>query len=343
MTACLEYQKKEIPQYVTGLLKCPERKVCTNLAETLEESHDAIYRDFQQSISFEDGLSDELVKLAKQYLNVENLLLIFDDTQITKLYAKYIEGLDLGFDGSLKKPALGIKMITSLLTDGETDIPIDTMPFMSKAISQNSYQTKSEIAIEITQLLTKIFTIKMILADAHFATNGAIQFFVEHKQDFLMKIPRHRLVEIDGQKGQLQKVFRLQRNKKVKCKQGTINGIHCYFYVVKIKDKSTMYFISNNQIDPYEVVNLYRIRWKIEIFHRTAKQKLGLGDCQMRSMQKQRHHVLHVMHAYAIAYVNAKFMKLESTEKYIKYLRVVKSNQHPILKPPTRGNFQCFA
>jgi hypothetical protein len=125
----------------------------------------------------------------------------------------------------------------------------------------------------------------------------------------------------------VKKVLRLRKNNHTRVAKGTINGIQCYFYVIKIKDESTIYLISNDYIDPYKVIELYRIRWNIEVFHRTAKQYLGLSDCQMKAIEKQRQHVLHVMHAYARANVQANLMGLDCVEDAIKHHRIVKYRQ----------------
>lgn len=181
MHANQSYQKIETSQYVEALLQTKDRKVCTNLAKTLNVSHDDIYRNFITSISTSDHSSVALETIAQNALDQTNTYLIHDDTQLTKLYAKQIEGLETGFDGSTNRPCLGIKMMTSLLTDTKVNIPIDTIPYISKELAQSSYKTKSALAIEITKYVIKRFKIKRVLADAHFATNEML-FFLRKKQ-----------------------------------------------------------------------------------------------------------------------------------------------------------------
>jgi len=324
MHANQSYHKLETPQYVEALLQCKDKKVCTNLAKTLNVSHDNVYRNFRTSISSAEHSSRALETIAHNELDESNTYLIHDDTHLIKLYAKQIEGIEVGFDGSTSRPCLGIKMMTSLLTDTKINIPIDATPYVSKELAQSSHKTKSRLAIETTRHVIKLFNIKRMLGDAHFATNEMLSFLTEESINFLMKITRTRVVAIDGLTGQLQKVLRLKKNSHTKVAKGTINGIHCYFYVIKIKDESTIYLISNDYIDPCKVIELYRIRWNIEVFHRTAKQYLGLSDCQMRAIEKQHQHVLLVMHAYARASVQASLMNLSCVEDAIKHHRIVK-------------------
>ena len=319
------YQKLQTTQYVEALLRCQDKKVCTNMAKTLNVSHDNLYRNFRTSISSTEHSSKALETIAHNELDESNTYLIHDDTHLIKLYAKQIEGIEVGFDGSTSRPCLGIKMMTSLLTDTKVNIPIDATPYVSEELAQSFYKTKSRLAIETTRHVVKRFSIKRMLGDAHFATNEMLFFLNEEAINFLMKITRTRKVTIDGLTGQLQHVLRLKKNHHTKAAKGSINGIQCYFYVVKIRDESTIYLISNDYIEPSKVIALYRIRWNIEVFHRTAKQYLGLSDCQMRAIEKQRQHALHVMHAYAQASVQTNLMRLVCVEDFIKHHRIVKS------------------
>lgn len=313
-------------QYSEGLLFTSGKKNCVNLAETMNVSHDVIYRNLKSSISRDEHSSKELETIAHKELDKENTFLIHDDTQLIKLYAKKIEGLEVGFDGSTKRPCLGIKMMTSLLTDTKVNIPIDTIPYISKELAQSSYKTKSRLALEITTYVIKRFAIKRMLGDAHFATNEMLSFLNDEQVSFLMKVTRTRIVTMNGVRGQLQEILRLKKNSHTRVAKGIINGIECYFYVIKISNESTMYLISNDYIDPYTVVKLYRIRWNIEIFHRTAKQYLGLSDCQMKAIEYQRQHALSVMLAYANASVQTSLMGFHCVEDYINYVRDVKSS-----------------
>ncbi|MFA6263771.1 MAG: transposase [Candidatus Babeliales bacterium] len=343
MHAVQSYQKTNTPQYVEALLLCPEKKVCTNLSDTINRSHDSVQRELACAAAKQEDATQSLRTLALNELNADETDLIHDDTQLTKLYSKLIEGLDVGFDGSLGRAALGLKVVTSLLTDRHINIPIEAIPFVSKELAQASYRTKSDIAIEVTKQVIKHFRIKRVLADAHFATKCMLTFLNNEQINYLMKIPRSRVVAIDGIEGQLKNVLRLKKNNRVKMAKGTFKEIECYFYVIKIYNGATIYLVSNDLIDPYEVVELYRIRWNIELFHRTAKQYLGLGDCQMRSIEKQRQHILYVMHAYALASVQMSLMNLACVEDVINHLRNVKPNYLDTWKSAAKGNFDYVA
>jgi hypothetical protein len=343
MLMAQSYQKLTPPQYVKALLSCQNKKVCTNLADELSRSHDSLYREFEKAANKKESTTEILKTIARNELNTEEQYLIFDDTQISKLYARYIEGLELNYDGSIHRACIGIKMITVLLSDGQVNIPIDAAPYISKDLAMDSYKTKSQIAVDITRDLIEHFGITRMLCDAHFSTKDAIKQIHALGVPYLMKIASNRIVTINGFAAQLKNNLRLKRNAHVTSSNGTFDGIPCYFYAIKIETGSVVYLISNDQINPYKAIALYRIRWNIEIFHRVAKQYLGLKDCQMLSIEKQLQHVLYVMYAYATASIRVRLMRLGCVEDYINHVRIVKSNCSKCPKQATEGNLCQFA
>lgn len=317
------YQDTQIPQcpkYVSGLLCCDKRKVCTNLGEALNESHDKLYREIC-NFSETEETQKTLYEIASAKLDQENTYLIFDDVKLAKIHAKEIEGLEVGFDGSSKQNLLGLNMVTSLLTDKIYHIPVNAVPYIGKALSGLYYKTKSAIAKIITECTAVQFKIKRILCDAHYATIEFIKWLHDAQIAYLMKIPRNRVVTIGNKTGQLKDILRLKKNNRSAYAYGSFQGIPCYFYVIKIKDGSTMYLISPDQIPLNEVLSLYRIRWKIELFHRTGKQSFGMRECQMLTIEKQRQHILFVMHAYAIAECIRVKDKFNNIEEFLKHYR----------------------
>ena len=135
--------------------------------------------------------------------------------------------------------------------------------------------------------------------------------------------------------------MRLKKNNRIRVVRGIFKDVECYFYVVKIKNGTTVYFVSNEQIDLCKVIEIYRIRWNIELFHRTGKQYLGLGDCQMKAIEKQRQHVIFVMLAYAIAGVQRKLLNLNCVEDVINNIRDAKTNRCCYAFPAVEANL-CY-
>lgn len=336
------YQNFSLPQYSEALIKCNDKKVCTNLAEALNKSHDSILREFEKELESKNT-KESLKNLALSHLDKESTNLIIDDSLLAKIYAEKIEGIEVSFDGSEGRPNLGLRMLTALLVDDKLKIPIDAVPYASKQLTQTSYKSKSMIAIEIIQYVLKFIPIKRFLADAHFSTKEMLVFLNQEDINFLMKISRARKVKVGSKEGQLKTIFRLRKNEHFRVTIGILDGIQYYFYVIKNIYGATIYFISNDYIEASAVAALYKIRWKIELFHRTTKQTFGLGDCQMRSVEKQRQHALYVMYAYAYSDVKTKLLQFESIEAYIKHVRSVKSIQSKLYNTRSKQDLSYYA
>lgn len=322
------FQEKNLPVYVRGLLSTESRKTCTNIAQATSQSHDTIYHPFKSAVEKAEILRKRLFELAQKTFSGNTTYLIFDDSQLSKPHAKEIEGLDISFDGSIGRTELGFQMITALLTNGNARMPVDTIPYVTKQIAGACFKTKSELAIQLASVLLKIFKIDIFLADAHYSTKTFMSFLKGLGQNFLMKFTCTRIVTIGEKTGQLRDVLKLSRNEHVRCAKGIFNGMPCYFYVAKIKTGTVVYFISLEPIAHKELIALYKIRWNIELYHRTAKQSLGWKECQMKSLKKQVLHSFYVMYAYALADLVRIKKNFETTEDAIKYLSIAKNMRH---------------
>lgn len=325
-------EKINMPDYSKSLLSTESHKTCTSLAISINKSHDALYKSFRDPVANRESVHNDLISLAQTELSGERTYLIFDDSQLSKPYAKEIEGLDIGFDGSIGRPELGLQMVSALLSDGNIKIPIDMEPYISKLVAGRHFKTKSKLATNIFFHLVELFKIDLLLADAHYATKQFLSLLYKHGQQFLMKFACNRIVTIGKTTGQLKKIFRLRRNEHIRVTKGIFDGISYYFYVVKIKQGKTAYFVSLDPINQDEIAKLYKIRWGIELYHRTAKQSLGWKDCQMRTLEKQALHSFYVMYAYATAEIVRVKLKLKTTEDAIRAIWDAKSqvNAHSI-------------
>ena len=78
---------------------------------------------------------------------------------------------------------------------------------------------------------------------------------------------------------------------------------YCFFTAVRRKSKNNsiiLYQVSNYPTTSANHKLLYSYRLNIEKFFRTAKQHLGLKDCQSTKHKLQKNHITNVFFAYAI-------------------------------------------
>lgn len=311
-------EEKNISNYSMALMSNESHKNCVSLAKKMNMTHDSIYERFKEPVKQREIIKKDLIKMAQEQFDKNKVSLLFDDSRIAKVHAKDIDGLHFGFDGSTGDTNLGLQMVSALLTDGDIKIPIEIEAYITKKIAGKNYKSKSELAHAIYSHMIKLFNIDIVIADAHYATKYLLSILYDVAQQFLMRFTCSRIVQIGKSKGQLRKIFRLRRNEHIRMTQGVFDGKLLYFYIIRLKTGCLAYFVSLLPINIADLENIYKIRWNIEMFHRTAKQSLGWCDCQMRSIEKQQLHSFYVIHSYVIAELLRVKMKLKTTEDAIR-------------------------
>lgn len=336
-------EEANTPNYVIGLLQTAARKVCTNIAESLGIMHDSLYREIEKYEENTQEITKSLQTTAVNNLSEKEKYLILDDSSNNKQYAKEIEGLDIVFDSCIKKAVMGLTAVIAIVTDTIVKLPIDAEYVISKIFAGANYKSKSKVAALIIQRIIGVVPFDWVIADAHYATQYLMDALFEWSIKFLMKIPRNRIVNINGQVGQLQNILRLKKNNRFACVSGTIFNRSCYFYVLKNNLKQTVYLVSNELLTKEMLIKIYKIRWEIECFNRTAKQLLGFNECQMRSFKMQHVHLLFVLWAYALADIKRHKLGFENTEQAIRSYRIAKSINLPIPLNASGENLCYFA
>ena len=310
--------------YIIPLIRSTGKKNCTNLARTTSKTNAKKLLHFLK----ESPLSIiDFAKIINLHFAGKLKYLIIDDTIIPKKHSKNIEGSSDNYDHSEKQTYRSICSMTALISDGITGLPIDQNFWIAEDIAQEFYKSKCELAQELILKIKKHVDIEMVLMDGIFATKEMIQWLTNHNILFELRIHANRNIQCEnGEKGQLKNLLQLNLNYK---KHRTVKGFWAdswlYFTSVKRETKKgriiITYQISNYQAPGRTHVKNYGYRWKIEMFFRTAKQSLGLKDCQSRNLDAQKNHIAQVFLAYAILQIERKKSRLKNTERALRALK----------------------
>jgi hypothetical protein len=165
--------------------------------------------------------------------------------------------------------------------------------------------------------------------DGEFATRSMLDFFAEENIDFTARIAINRNVTIgDGDREQLKnhRALRLRKNEKSRSVIASYGGRLYNFTAVKQTTrggkKKIVFIISTKNRISKEHVKIYSLRWNIEKFFRTAKQSLGLEDCQAQKIDRIINHINAVMLAF-IALEETKLAKKKKSVEAV--LGIIKS------------------
>jgi len=153
-------------RYILGLILNKDRRVCTKIAELFGVSHDSIYTYLAKHADLAACFPDLMIKLVQYFHEIKKGWLIVDDTALSKIYAKYIEGVHWIYNSSLQRAERGLCIVVIAWTDGDVIIPIGFDWWISKKILKEKHKTKIKIAQRLVKNTIDLFSINRFLADA---------------------------------------------------------------------------------------------------------------------------------------------------------------------------------
>lgn len=304
------------------LLSTSRRKTFEALGRDIGISGDTIIRRVNKSAT----TVDELVLYAKKLFKKKAYLLI-DDTLILKIYSRYIEGACDNYSSSDGRSYRSLCSVVAMITDGNTALPIDQVIWTSAEFSQTTYKKKWELAQVLIKKIQGLINIKAVVMDGLYDTHAMIQWLISNNVPFEMRFHSNRVIEYKGMRSQIRESEPLQLSgKRPKRKiRASWYKINLYFTALRRRIRNgefiTIYQVSNYKASAREHVQIYGYRWNIEKFFRTAKQKLGLNDCQSLKQETQEKHIMNVFLTYILVQFERKKNKLKNPEAAIKSLK----------------------
>lgn len=275
----------------------------------------------------------DLMALVRRYFNPKlRWYIIVDDTLTNKRYAKLIEGVGRNYDSATGTYYTSLCSIVVMVTDGIIAIPIDHKLWIEKAFAGDEYKTKIEIAKELIANVASNLDITYVLADGLYASADFITWANQEQYKINMRFHSNRKINVSGQEVQVKKYF--EGSKKDRVIEATWRGLSLYIimhkHLNKRRNEKTVYLVSNYNAGSVKAHSrAYRKRWAIEKFFRTAKQRLGMQDCQSRKKIVQENHIRCVFLAYAILQIKRKLKGLGSPEAVIRdLLRLKQAPRH---------------
>lgn len=314
--------ESNLSTYAKLLIQTVRKKTSSELAITNLLSPDKISRMLNSNVI----RAKEKVRLHIQEIFKDaKVTIILDDTIASKTYAKRYGDINTVWNTTSSTVVSGFQIITCIISDGLRNIPIDCEFFFSRKRFGKNQRTKSEIAYDIFMYWKDVINIERVLADAHYSTKWLLENLSAQGVSFCMKIPANRIVKTEQNTGQLKKILRIVKNNRTNSMSGFNAGLSCFFYVVKYRS-TRLYYISSDPIAKDKIASVYKLRWKIEEFHRTVKQSLGFNDCQSRSAVKQHRHMFYVIEAYIYTELLRIKLEFKNIEQVIHSIR--RQNQH---------------
>jgi hypothetical protein len=266
------------------------------------------------------------ILLRYQFRDKQLLILVIDDTLIKKIYSQLMEGSGRFYDTKIGRRITAYKLLAAMLTDGKQAIPFESTFLFSKELLPNPKESKYDWIKKIIRMVQLMFPgVRIIVtADGAFSSKDFLRWCSENKIDIEVRMKSNCVVVYKGQRIAIRDI----RTLRPKGRQ-TARTIAVLWHDIPLQitaelrtdkhgKKSVVYQASTFEAKPIEHVRIYKMRWCIEMFFRTSKQKLGLEECSSRKLETQASHVASVFLAYALVQCDRKIRGLKKPEDAIR-------------------------
>lgn len=282
--------------YCQFLLSSQINYTLTHMAYHLQSfSHDTINRYLRGE------------KLAPRLLweQVEPLLefddeayLVFDDTVLDHRFGPYIEMVRRQWSGNQKSVIRGIGLVSCVYVNPVTEQfwVIDYRIFDPDTDGKSKLEHVHEM-LSIAQHRKLPF--QTVLMDAWYAAKEVMLQIAGMNKTFYCPLKANRLVDDSGGEQLYRHIERLEwqeaelaEGKLIKVR-GFPGDFKVKLFRVEVSTHRTEWVVTND-LSPSSTQDAQKVsalRWKIEEFHREAKQLTGLEDCQCRKARIQRNHI----------------------------------------------------
>jgi hypothetical protein len=324
--------------YPIALLLSTGKRTCESMGEIANLSGDTMLRLLDADVSLK-----EKCEVVNAFFKGKALDALIDDVLIEKMYAKFIEGLSIQYNSSSHTYSQSLCSVVIMLGDGHSYIPVTHKLWVNKEIIGADYRKKHEIAKDVLRSVLQYCKVRIVIADALYATVEFMQELNQLNVRFEMKIHANRIITLQsGEEVAIRNAFknklkgRRWRTILVIWKGLTLH-ITAYTRYNKHGECTVISQVSNYKATSSTHVRMYERRWNIEKFFRTSKQSLGLKDCQSRSLTRQTNHINQVFMAYTIVQMECRKYKLKPPEGALKRIKKLGFNSlHSYLAAPNQ-------
>jgi len=262
--------------YRMALLSTEGKFSCLKAAENIEKvSHDKLTR----FLSFFEQ---------KQEIDIKSLprggKLIVDDTSLSKIYAKSIEGIRYVYCSTLNKAIKGYTVIKIIYVHGNEIYNLEDIIWQKEAGTKNQIVRK-----KLTEYCEAGLEPEIILFDLWYGASETFNLLNDFGWKYLCLSKRNR--NFNGKRVDLHKYY------GGKSLYGKAKGIG---HIVQVAKHCKRYIITNLEIPimSHTGWRRYKERWIIETVFRDLKSFLHFEQCEARTLKAQKNHIQACMDAY---------------------------------------------
>ena len=269
----------------------------TYLADHSENySHDSMNRflrlDTLTPRTLWDNVRGDVVVSERGYV-------LFDDVVLDKRHSKEARLVRRQWSGNEKRVIYGIGVVTCVYVNPETDQfwVIDFRVYDPEGDEQSKIEHMLEMLDNV--LHSKKLAFATVLMDSWYASMQVIKHVEVLGKLYYCPIKSNRHVDDSEGEKKHRRVDGLEWSDKEQTQGKTVHlkkmpkGHRVKLFRLVLSNERTDYVVTNDMTqDDSDVVKTHcGVRWRIEQFHREAKQVTGLEGCQCRVARALRNHI----------------------------------------------------
>jgi len=223
---------------------------------------------------------------------------VFDDTVLDHSFGPRIEMVRRQWSGNKKSVIRGIGLVTCVYVNPRTEQfwVIDYRIFDPDTDGKSKLDHVQEM---LRMQEHRKLPFQTVLMDAWYAAKEVMMQIAGMGKLFYCPLKSNRLVDASGGEEPYRRIEdlswsppELMEGKMVKVK-GFPGDTKVKLFRVEVSTHRTEWVVTNDlsQDSTLDTQQVSAVRWKIEEFHREAKQLTGLEDCQCRKARIQRNHI----------------------------------------------------
>jgi hypothetical protein len=309
-------QYKNFRDFVLGLI-VSDNKTVQEIADCYGRVDQSNLNRFLTTSEWNPNkINDKRISQIKKHNKLGKGILICDPTHLQK-FGKEMEYANYHYSGMTKKEEWGYFLVNSFFTDGKLDFPVCADFYIREEDSdaEHPFKTIREICLNQLDYALKKLSIWLFIADAGLYADFLIEEIRSRGLKYIIGTRITNKISINRQKRiTIEEYLNTLTDDDFEIYM--VNGEAYFLHVIDISERGVgkeKLLISYKAGDEEEVrinvsnlfqqtdENLLKLllkRWKIETWHRDAKQHLGLEDCQMRNFGAIQKVVCAILVAY---------------------------------------------
>jgi SRSO17 transposase len=248
-------------------------------------------------------------------------ILSLDDTLIEKT-GKEMGGVGYLYDSSQKKNVLCHDIVSTFYRTSRGQLPLYFEPYVKKEVAETTdtwFRTKIQIALDLLRQSLAQVQPAAIVFDEWYMCHELVDFINSRGFTWVSQAKTNRCIQVNDEWIGLAKYaqvlphamfHRITAEVEVKrfkwflettVVMKNVGAVKLVILKQRKNSRTYTFLVSNNiSLHGLQVLEYYKKRWSIEVFHRDCKQHLGLGEYQVRKLDAVVIHLHLVFFAYTL-------------------------------------------